>query len=163
MKNKRWIFAFAVILVMAVSTLSFAVGGFRGMMRGGPSGEFIKEKVLSRMDYTMQELHLTSQQQAQYASIRSRMAQSLTESFKKHQAARKAMKGELSGPAPDVRALAKQLKAEVGTIPDRINSQIDSMLEIYDILTPDQQKKFAQMLKERMDRKRPGPGFSPSF
>ncbi len=153
MKNKKWIIGGALVLVLALSTVSFAIGGFRGFFGDMRPEGMIKEKVLSHLDYTMQELQLTPQQQSQYASIRTRISKSMTDAFKKHEAAREALKAELDRPQPDVKTLATQLKAEVGTMPDRVNSQIDSMLEVYDILTPAQQKQFVQMLKKRMDRK----------
>ena len=157
MQHKRWILLTALVLVMVVSTASFAVKGMRGLAEER-HGEGRKEKIISRMDYAMQELKLTPTQMAQYSSIRERVSNDMSKSFEQRQTMRKAVKQELNKAEPDVRALAETVKSNMQSMESRKISHIDTIIEIYDILTPAQQKQFIQMVKEKMDRMGPRHG-----
>jgi len=151
--NKRWIIFSSLVLVMVMATAGMAVSGVKGQFGFfGSKGGMHKERVLSKLDYSMQELKLTPEQQAKYTVIRSRMAQSMDDAQAHREKVRENVRAEMNQEQPDVRALAKTMKKEARSMPDMLTAQIDSVLEIYDILHKDQQAKFVQMVKERMER-----------
>lgn len=161
--TKRWIRygSLTMIMVMILGTAGVAVSGFKGK---GPFGHFgkgmMRERIISRMDYTMQELQLTPEQQTKYSQIRARMVSTMEAAQTRHEALRETVETEMAKEQPDLKTLAKTLKTEINTMPDTMTMQIDSMVEMYDYLDKTQQKKLAEILKERMERRhgRRGPG-----
>jgi len=156
--NGKWILASALVLAMALSTAGYAMQGFRGFMDGPGGGELFKEHVLSRVDYTVQELKPSPEQFAKYSAIRAKMESALDAASKRRDVAREAIRAELAKPSPDVRKLAETVKAKSRAIPDSVAQQVDYLLEVYDMLTPEQQTKLVTMLKERMDHEGPRHG-----
>jgi Spy/CpxP family protein refolding chaperone len=149
--NKKWILATALVTIMVAATAAMAMHGFKGYMRSAHGKGFVKERVLSRVDYTMQELKLTPEQHAKYAIIRTKMAKELDAASERHDSVRKALHSELNKPTPDMNKLATTMKSKVRTMPETVTMQIDYLLEVYEILTPAQQTELVQMLKQRMD------------
>lgn len=148
--NGKWILASALVLALAISTAGYAMQGFRGFM-GGHGGEFFKERILSRVDYTVQELKPTPEQFTKYTAIRAKMESALDAASKRRDEAREAVRAELAKPTPDVRTLAETVKTKSRAIPDTVSLQVDYLLEVYDILTPEQQAQLVTMLKEHME------------
>lgn len=151
--NKRWMLLGSLVLVMVLATASFAISGFKSHFGRHHDEGFVKEKVLSHMDYTMQELKLTASQQVKYSAIRDNMSKAMDACMIRHNTAKNNLHTEMDRPQPDIKALAGTLKKEVSSIPETVNLQIDYMLEVYDILDKTQQDKLVQMFKEHMDRK----------
>lgn len=149
--NKRWLAVISVVLVMVLTTATLAVSGFKGHF-GRHGGDHAKEKVLSHVDYTVQELKLTSDQQVKYTAIRDKMGKAIDECVARHQAAKDKFHAEMKKPNPDLRMVAGNIRNEVNAVPDVVNTQIDYLLEIYGILDAQQQRRLAAMLKEHMDR-----------
>ena len=123
-KNKKIVIVSAAILVMVLATAAYALHGFRDHMRHGRGKEFIRAK----------------------------MAEGLETAAKQHQNVRKTVREEMALPDPDVKKLAVTMKDRIRTMPDVVTMQIDYLLEVYEILTPDQQTQLVQMLKQRMER-----------
>lgn len=150
--NKRWFFLIAMVTVASLATGSYAISGFKNQF--GFSGKgMIKERVLSKMDYTVQELKLTPAQQNEYAAIRDRMSTDMDNMREKHVATRDAMRAQVDSGNPDIKAMAEKMKKEVALMSGFATAQIDHLVEVYDILDASQQKEFAAMLKEKMDKK----------
>lgn len=153
--NKRWILFSAVVMVMVMATAGMAISGAKSQFGGfSPFGDkgMHKERILSKLDYTMQELKLDSKQQAEYSAIRERMVKNMNEAQARRQATRDMVRNEMSKEQPDVKMLADTLKKESRSMPDMRVAQIDSLLEIYGILHKDQQAQFVKMVKKRMER-----------
>lgn len=151
--NKRWIFFTSLVLVMVMATAGFAVSGFKGGF-GGPLGgkEMRKERMLSKLDYAMQELQITPEQRVKYTTIRNRMSATIDQAMARREKMREAVRNEMAQETPDVKMLAESMKKEARTMPEIATAQIDSVLEIYSILDKDQQAQFVSMIKKRMDR-----------
>lgn len=147
--NKRWFFIMAGVLAMVLATAGFAVSGFKSHF-GNHGHGMVKEHMLSKMDYTMQELKLSPEQQNEYAAIRAEMSKEMDAIASRHDVLKETLHTEMAKPEPDIRTIAGTLKTEVRTIPTKVNTQIDAMVAVYDILTPDQQKQLITMVKERM-------------
>lgn len=154
MQNKRWLILCAGVLVMVLSTAGFAISGIKGHFDRGHGKELVREKVLSHIDYTVQELGLTAEQQAKYAIIRAKMDASLEATLDKHTKIHESMKAEWDTPNPDVKEIAQRIKNEIETIPNQLNVKIDYLLEVYDILNEGQKKQLVEMLKEHIDDKK---------
>jgi len=152
MKNKRWLILGTGVLVMVLTTAGYAVSGFKSHFREHGK-EHVQEKILSHMDYTMQELNLTADQQAEYAVIRAKMGASIEGSFNRHEVVHDTMKAEMDKPNPDLKAMGNNLKKEIRSMPDHLNVKIDYMLEVYDILDDNQKKQLVQMIKDHMHDK----------
>lgn len=153
--NKRWLLLGTLVLVMVVSTAGFAFSGFKGYFGGFHGKGLIKEKVLSRVDYAMQELKLTPEQQTRYSAIRDKMGASIDASAERHARLKETIHTGINQPQPDIKALAGTLKKEIRTMPDSVTIQIDYMLEIYDILDAQQQAQLVGMIKKRMEHHKP--------
>ena len=151
--NKRWILLTSAVMVLVMATAGFAVSGFKGQF-GGPFGGkgFKKERVLSKLDYAMQELKLTPAQQSKYSTIRERMSENMDQAMARRTMMRETVRNEMSQENPDINKLAATMKKEARSKPDMITTQIDSVLEIYNILDKNQQAQFVKMVKERMER-----------
>lgn len=152
-RNKCWMLIIGGVLILVLATAGFAISGFKNQFGDQHIKGYVKTKILSHMDYTMQELKLTPEQQGKYASIRTRMSKAMDESMARHEMVKTAMHTEMDRPQPDIKALAGTLKKEVQTLPDVVTVQIDSLLEVYDILDKTQQEQLIGMLKEHMDKK----------
>lgn len=150
-ENKKWILMTALVLVMVVGTGAYAVKGFHGHMFRGHGKEFVKTRILSRVDYTIQELNLTSDQHAKYAIIRSKMAKGIDAAAERHLSAKETMHAEMSMTKPDINKLAVTIKDSVQAMPESVTMQIDYLLEVYAILNPAQQEQLVAMLKDHMD------------
>lgn len=152
--NKKWMLFIGLVLAMVIATAGMAISGIKGhVFEHGGKGHF-KEKVLSRMDYTMQELNLTPAQQSQYKTIRARMSSDMDEALERHEKAHDTLHAEMSKTDPDIKGMAETLKQEINTMPRHLTLQIDSMIQMYDILDPGQQKQLVKKLKEHMDDER---------
>jgi len=138
------------VLVMVLATAGFAISGFKNHYGRSHEKGFVKEKVLSHMDYTMQELKLSPVQQAKYSAIREKMSMGMEGAIERHSIAKDAMHAELDRPQPNLKALAASLKKEVEAMPMTVTVQIDYMIEVYDILDTNQQQQLVQKLKEHM-------------
>lgn len=146
--NGKWILFSAVVLAMALCTASYAMKSFRSFMHGPGGREFVKERILSHVDYTMQELRLSPEQHARYAIIRTKMERGIEAAADRHDAMRDTIHRELANPEPDVRGLAETMKERIRAMPDTVTVQIDYLLEVYDILTPEQQTELIARFKE---------------
>lgn len=151
--NKRWMILGSTVLALVLLTAGYAASGIHGRM-GKHGKDFVKEHVLSKMDYTMQELGLTPAQQTKYSAIRTKMSASIDTLIQKHEAARESLKADWDRPDPDVKALAGKIKKEIQTMPMGLSTQIDYVVEVYDILDAKQQKQLVSMLKDHFKRKR---------
>lgn len=147
--NKRWIVIISIVMVMVIATAGIAVSGFKGHFNCYGK-DVVKEHMLSRIDYTMQELKLSPGQQAEYAAIRDRISVEMDAFSKRHDAVRSVVHNEMSKAAPDIKTIAGTLKKEVSSMPDRLNAQIDALVDVYGILNAEQQKRLIAMLKEHM-------------
>lgn len=139
-------------LVLLLGTAGLAMSGFRGHLGHFGKGS-LKERMIAPVDYTMQELKLTAEQQAKYGRIRARMIDNMESAEKRHRALRTVIDTELGKEQPDMASLATTLKKEIRTMPDGLIAQIDSMLEIYAMLDSSQQQKVVSMLKEHSEHK----------
>ncbi|MGL1863190.1 MAG: Spy/CpxP family protein refolding chaperone [Pseudodesulfovibrio sp.] len=151
--NKCWMLIISGVLILVLATAGFAVSGFKGHFGRQHAKGFVKEKVLSHMDYTVQELKLTPAQQVKYNAIRDKMSTDMDKSSTRHETMKTAMHAEMEKANPDLKSLAGTLKKEIKTMPDVVTTQIDYMVEVYDILDAGQKKKLTTMLKEHMDKK----------
>lgn len=152
--NKRWMALSVFTLVLVLGTAGVAISGFKGGFGGGPfhGKGFKKERVLSRLDYTVQELKLTAQQQIKYGIIRTKMSKGLEAAATRHDEIKDFLHTELGAEQPDIKMIAETMKKNIRTMPDYATMQIDYMMEVYDILTPAQQKELTAMIKERMEK-----------
>ncbi len=152
-ENKRWMVIIPTVMVMILMTAGFAISGFKNQF--GPFGGhgMKKERILSKVDYTVQELKLTPAQQGKYSVIREKMVRDMDKLMERRDAVKSNMKSEMSKANPDVKAMAVILKSEIRTMPDMLTAQIDSLMEVYDILDASQQKKLVSMIKERMAKR----------
>lgn len=155
-QNKRWVLIIATVMVMVMATAGFAVSGFKHQMGRFHGKGFVKERMLGKVDYMVQELKLTADQQGKYSVIRETMSVNLDKIAKRHDEVRNSIHTEMDKPNPDVRAIAKTVKSEIRTMPDMVTAQIDSLLEVYEILDANQQKQLVSMMKERMDDRKHG-------
>jgi hypothetical protein len=149
MKNGKWFALMALVLVISLATGGFAISGFKNYMDNNCTG-FLRERVLSRLDYAMQELKQTSGQQVRYSDVRERVGAGLDGSSSRHKAARDAVVAEMTEADPDLKALAGMMKKEVAVLSESVNTEIDLMVEVYDILDAGQQKQLVQKLKRHM-------------
>jgi len=151
--NKRWLLLSSLVLVMVLATTGFAVSGFKGQFSKYHGKEFVKGKILSHMDYTMQELKISPAQQVKYSAIRDKMSMAMDQCVTRHDTFKNAIHSEMGKPYPDLKALAGNVKNEIRTMPDVVTVQIDYMVEVYDILNKQQQAELVKMIKERMAEK----------
>ncbi|MCJ2165324.1 MULTISPECIES: hypothetical protein [unclassified Pseudodesulfovibrio] len=149
MKNGKWFALMALVLVISLATGGFAISGFKNYMANNCAG-FLRERVLSHLDYAMQELKLTSGQQARYSHVRERIGAGLDGISSRHKVARDAVVAEMSKADPNLDALAGMMKKEVAVLSESVNAEIDLMVETYDILDAGQQKQLVQRLKMHM-------------
>lgn len=150
--NKKWFFLGIAVLTMTLLTGGYAVSGLKKHMDRHGKG-MVKEHVLSKVDYAMQELKLTADQQTKYSAIRTKMATSMDALMERHEKVHETLKADWQKPNPDVKAIALDIKKEINSLPNPITAQIDYMIEVYDILDANQQKQLVSMLKDHMDRK----------
>lgn len=150
-KNKRWMIIVSGVLIMVLATAGFAVSGFKGHMDRRHEKGFVREKILSHMDYEMQELRLSPSQQVQYATIRAQMGKAMDHASAKHAAIKDTLLGEMAKDSPDIKTMADTIKHEIRRMPDMVTIQIDYMLQVYDILTPAQQAQLVTKFKAHMD------------
>lgn len=152
MKNKKCMFITTGVLIVVLATAGFAISGFKRHF-GHHGKEFVKEHVLSNIDYTVQELRLTPDQQAEYSSIRDKMSSAMDTMSARHDATRTSMRTEIAAGDPDIKGMAETIKKEIAFMSDSANTQIDYIMEVYDILDPDQQKQVAARLKDHMNHR----------
>lgn len=149
MKKKITILTTAAVLVAVLAGVGYAVKGPFGHHGKG----FMKERILSKIDYTVQELKLSADQQVKYSAIRDRMSGGMDAMSERHEAAHDTLKAEMDKANPDVKAMAEKMKKEIAFMSGSMTTQIDYMVDIFDILNPEQQKQFTAQLKKHMDRK----------
>ncbi|WP_158946385.1 Spy/CpxP family protein refolding chaperone [Pseudodesulfovibrio cashew] len=143
----------ALTLIMALFMAGTSALAFGGPMDGPGRkghGDSMKEHFLSRVDYTMQELQLSPDQQAKYSTIRAHMAKALNEAEARRKATREDIRNELNRPTPDLRKVAAAMKREARIMPDTMTMQIDSLLKVHDILNKKQQARLVEMIKAHM-------------
>ncbi len=159
MKKKTTIFVIAAVLVATLAGAGYAVNGYKcGFDRHGKG--FIKERILSRIDYTVQELQLSPAQHTKYSAIRETMSTRMDAMGDRHDAVRDAIQTEMAKADPDIKGMADTVKQEITAMSGAVTTQIDSMVAVYDILDADQKKVFAAKLKDHMDRKCDRRGFN---
>lgn len=148
-RNMKWIALIVVVLAVGIGTAGSAISGLQNLAISH-CRDSIKEKVLSRLDYTMQELKLKPEQQVQYSSFRERMGTDLDAIVKRHEALHDAIHAEMAKADPDMKSLAGKMRAEVEAFSGMLTAQIDTIVEVYDILDKVQQKQLARQLKEHI-------------
>lgn len=129
------------------------MSGFKNHLGSYHDKAFIKERMLSKVDYTVQELQLSPDQQAQYTAIRARMSKDMDTIASRHTTVRSSIKTEMSKEQPDIKAVAGTVKSGLRAMPDLVAAQIDSLLEVYEILDKGQQQKLIAMIKEHMNER----------
>lgn len=151
MTKTRWTLLVVAMLVLSLATGGYAVSGFKKQM-GRHGKEMIKEHILSKVDYTVQELKLTPGQQEQYSAIRGRMSTEMDSISKRHNSARDAIHTEMAKVDPDIKGMADKMKGEIEAMSGAVTTQIDYLMEVYDILDANQKKQLTALLKDRMAR-----------
>lgn len=149
MTKTRWTLLIVAMLVVSLATGGYAVSGFKKQL-GHHGKEMVKEHVLSKLDYTVQELRLTPEQQSKYSTIRDKMSTTLDSIGAHHDATRDALHAEFTKSDPDIKGMAERMKKEIALVSGSVTAQIDYMMEVYDILDPGQQKTLASKLKDHM-------------
>jgi protein CpxP len=96
----------------------------------------------------LQELDLTETQRQQIATIQQKYATDLQLGHSQLQSAYNELRQMMIGTAPDADIRAKH--QEIGIMrQDLADLRLESMLEVREVLTPDQRQEFANLMDER--------------
>ncbi len=144
----KYVLTGALILVLTSLTLSGRSQPLAENEGGPPEGKgrFI--------DSVIEDLSLTPEQQTQFKEQRQQHHQEVQALQEQLRDKRQALKNELSKPSSDEDALqgiASDMKKLQGQM---IDYRIDRVLEMKQILTPEQYQTFHQKIEERKDKPR---------
>jgi Spy/CpxP family protein refolding chaperone len=129
--------------IVGISLVGLVVAlALGGCERGWGSKGHTPDHIMKKVDSEVKDLDLTPEQQTKYQAIRSR----LEVDVRKHMDSMKQLHGDieknLKGDRPDVNAMAAQLKKQFAEEGDPRQKLVDYVVEFYNILNPEQQKKL---------------------
>jgi Spy/CpxP family protein refolding chaperone len=163
MKN-RWSIAMGLAGALALASLAGAAPDPRGgnepgpppprMGGGGPEhgrprdglgeGREFRMRGLEHRREMMQELHLTSQQREKIATIRERQARKAIEQRAQVQVAMLDLRKLIRSERPDRAAIERQIDEVARLKAELRKSQVETLLDVRALLTPEQQTKFRE-------------------
>ena len=116
-------------------------------------GEQWEQKFEEERGRFIQELNLTEQQQRQIREIRQKYQGQISQQQQELKSARQQLRDMMVGTESNsaIRAKHRQvarLKQNLGEL------RFETMLEMREVLTPEQRRKFAQMIEQRWERAR---------
>lgn len=142
--RKRASWALVVFMLFILSTQSLAMGG---RPQRGPQFDRAKME-----EHIIKKLELTDKQQAAFEAGQKKFEEELAAGREKVKKISAELKAELQKDSPDRRKIHGYI-GDLGKLHNAMQiKRMDSMLDLREMLTPEQKGKFKQMLNDRKAR-----------
>ena len=109
-----------------------------------------RERLLSRMDDKMEELNLSEEQKEKYAQLKTSFKADFEEMRSGRSQFMNEIKAVIDEKNPDMQRVAGLVKTRLNRIPDRVGTNLDQLVDFYNILNEEQKAKVLARMRERM-------------
>ena len=150
--KKKSIFTVTAVSLLALLLL-FVFGGCGHPRRAAYRGKNWENRVVRRMDFEVEKLDLTDEQQEKYNSLRGKMIDDLTFHLAEQEKMFYQIRRDLDSDNPDMRAIGDQVKRSVDERAS-LTTSIDYFVEFYEMLNDEQKEIVLERMREHMDRPR---------
>jgi Spy/CpxP family protein refolding chaperone len=140
MKGKSWLVL--LVMVCMLMGLSSQAQAWWGRERSRPAPEKVRKTIARRLE-------LTEEQKKKFEAVEEETKKEMKASREKEKQIGEKLKAELQKDTPDRNAVHRHIQ-EMSKVRTRMEiKRMDSMLELREMLTAEQQEKFKKMLGSR--------------
>jgi len=154
--KKKYVIVGSVVafLVLATGFCIVKASGDYGFCGRGFHPPFFKkafpERILNRMDNKMEELNLSEEQRGKYAQLKASFKADFEEMRTGRYEFMNEMRAVIDQKNPDMQRLASLVKDRLNRMPDRIGTNLDHLVDFYNILNEEQKARVLNRMRERM-------------
>ena len=155
-RKKKYVIVGSVVafLVLVSGFCIVKASGDYGFCGRGSHPPFFRkafrERLLSRMDDKMQELNLSEEQKEKYAQLKTCFKANFEEMRSGRSQFMNEIKAVIDEKNPDMQRVAGLVKTRLNRIPDRVGTNLDQLVDFYNILNEEQKAKILARMRERM-------------
>jgi len=143
-----------VFLVFATGFCIVKASGDYGFCGRGSHPPFFRkafrERMLNRMDNKMEQLNLSELQKKKYAQLKTSFKADFEEMRSGRSKFMNEMRAVIDQKNPDMQRLASLVKDRLNRMPDRIGTNLDHLVDFYNILNEEQKARVLNRMRERM-------------